>query len=181
MTRLPESPRRWIEFGGCFVVIAICLTPLPWFITRVATGTLPHNAGLLEVVMSVVGILLLVWLVRLSLKWKRAGVSDVCVSESPATVGSLLEYDLTLGARPEATLICRQYLSRRRSVTPVHLPLAPAKEVDGRWKVRGSIVIPDGPATDPSHHPRTEWYIEVRMRFENGAILGEIHPIIVRR
>lgn len=180
MIRLPERPRRWVDLTLRLLVIGLCLAPLPLFLHRLRTNTLPSNAGLLEVVFGLLGFFILWRTLRRLLLWRQAGASIVQVSD--AVVGAPLEYDLVLGREGTATLYCRQRKFRREVIVRVQAPLARAVFDNGlnRWRIRGRLTIPDAPPSRNDAVPSVEWQIDVRLTFGNGAVLEEDHPLTVR-
>ncbi len=180
MLRLPESPRRWIEFPLWFLFIALCLAPLPGFLHALRSNTLAKNAGLLEVVFGLLGLLLLWRVGRRGVLCLRAGRSVVEVSPQPAKAGADLDYRLSLGRDATATLTCIQSGFRRRTIVLASLPLAPAVAEGNRWTIAGKAPLPPDWATSPRGAiPTIAWRIDVRLTFPNGAVLEESHPLRV--
>lgn len=180
MNRHRETPPRWLEFTLWFVFITLCLAPLPWFIRRLLTHTLPSNAGLFEVVFGLLGLFLLWRVGRRGVLWLRAGPS--VVETSDARIGEALNYRLRLGCNGSATLFCRERRFRRETVVRASFPLAPAVQdpASQRWTLEGALTLPeDLPGSKPRDLPSIDWEIDVKMTFPGGAVLEETHPLRV--
>jgi hypothetical protein len=177
MKKLPESLPRWLDFVLWAILISACLAPLPQFIHRLQTNTLPANAGLLEVVFGLVGLFLLWRVGRRFVLCRMAGLYLVEATQ-PARVGHPMDYRISIGRPGTATLFCRQRKYRRATVTLATTPLAAAVEDKGRWTIAGTVIVPLAPAST-STAPRIEWEIDVKLSFANGAVLAETHPLRV--
>jgi len=163
-----------------FVFISACLAPLPQFIHRLRTHTLPANAGLLEVVFGLLGLVLLWRVGRRLLLCLRAGSSLVEVSPQPATPCSPLEYRIVLGRPGTATVFRHQARLRRGTVVAAEVPLSPSVADGSRWRIAGTLLLPPLPVKwDLGLSPRFSWEITVKMTFGNGAVLEESHPLRV--